>query len=41
MTRPERPEGTAAIRAVHERAFGRPDEADLVEALVLVRRSPA
>ncbi len=28
-----RPEDRAAIRAIHEAAFGRPDEADLVDAL--------
>ena len=32
-TRPERPEDAAAIRAVHEHAFGRPGDADLVETL--------
>jgi putative acetyltransferase len=31
--RVERPEDRAAIRRVHEAAFGRPDEADLVDAL--------
>lgn len=31
--RPERPGDQAAIRAVHERAFGRPQEANLVDAL--------
>jgi putative acetyltransferase len=33
LTRPEQPALYAAIRAVHLAAFGRPDEADLVEAL--------
>lgn len=31
--RPERDEDRAAVRAVNEGAFGRPDEADLVDAL--------
>ena len=31
--RPERPGDAASIRVVHERAFGRPQEADLVDAL--------
>lgn len=31
--RPERPGDEAAIRAVHERAFGRPEEAAVVDAL--------
>lgn len=31
--RPERPADAAAIRLVHERAFGRPNEARLVDAL--------
>jgi putative acetyltransferase len=31
--RRERPEDSAAIRRVHEAAFGQPDEADLVDAL--------
>jgi putative acetyltransferase len=31
--RPEAPDDAAAIRAVHEAAFGRPDEARLLEAL--------
>jgi putative acetyltransferase len=31
--RRERPEDRAAIREIHERAFGRPAEADLVDAL--------
>jgi putative acetyltransferase len=31
--RSERPEDRAAIRRVHEAAFGQPDEADLVDAL--------
>ena len=33
MIRAARPEDAAAIRRVHEEAFGRPAEADLVEAL--------
>ena len=33
MIRAATPEDAAAIRRVHEEAFGRPDEADLVEAL--------
>jgi len=33
LVRAERPEDRAAIRAIHEAAFGRPDEADLVDAL--------
>ena len=33
LIRQERPEDTAAIRQVHEQAFGRPDEANLVDAL--------
>ena len=33
MVRQERPEDAAAIRRVHEAAFGRPAEADLVDAL--------
>jgi putative acetyltransferase len=31
--RPEQPGDGAAVRLVHERAFGRPQEADLVDAL--------
>lgn len=34
VIRPAQPEDRAAIREVEERAFGRPDEADLVERLV-------
>ena len=33
LIRPETPDDVAAIRAVVEAAFGRPDEADLVDAL--------
>jgi putative acetyltransferase len=33
LVRRERPEGIAAIRQVNEQAFGRPHEADLVDAL--------
>lgn len=33
MIRPEQPADAAAVRAVHEHAFGRPAEADLVERL--------
>jgi putative acetyltransferase len=33
VIRPERPEETSAVRAVHEAAFGRSAEADLVDAL--------
>ena len=33
LIRPERPQDTAAIRQVNEQAFGRPDEANLVDAL--------
>lgn len=35
--RPERPPDRSAIRAVNWRAFGRPDEADLVDALRAAR----
>lgn len=34
IIRPATPDDRAAIRAVEERAFGQPDEADLVERLV-------
>ncbi len=37
VVRPEAPGDAGAIRKVHEAAFGRPNEADLVEA---IRRSP-
>jgi putative acetyltransferase len=33
LVRWERPDDLAAVRQVHERAFGRPHEADLVDAL--------
>ena len=33
LIRPEQPEDTTAIRQVNEQAFGRSDEADLVDAL--------